>query len=601
MGGILMRKKVLSLLLASTMVFSIAACGSDASSSTSTSGNAPASTTTQTGGSSEATAEATAAPKDREEVTLSAFIMQSVTGESGIWTGWGAQKLYDDLKIKIDFDPTGNEVETKLQQYLVAGQLPDLIGLKGLDQAQLAMDADMLLPLDEYKDRLPNIFNNECYASAVSYSQDYTSNDTGKLYIMPTAIGPTAYNSLNWVPLLQWDAYKQAGCPEINTLEDYLDAVEAMVAIKPTTETGEKTYGFSLFSDWDNVSALEISTLSFMYGIDTEYVSPLMETNIMTKETKSLLAEDSFYKRALQFYFEANQRGLLDPDSMSQTYSDVDQKFSAGRVMFSWFSWLTGSYNSKENQNGDNGTVDGMANVVAKDMKLYNAPNQTIGRNWYFAISKDCSNVDAALDLLNWMYDPAICQYLTNGPQGVTWDYADNGEPTVINWNIVDNKTELLMPEEVGGGAFQDGALAFNTYGPQAALEMPDGYSLSYRYWPSTLTRNPTTMKSEVAEKLQDNKYVLADYLYDHNMIAESTQAVNMITPASDDLEITVTQIGEIVKKYSWQMVYAKDQAEFDKLWSEMLTQAQGLGLDSVTEYYTSEWNKALEIVAHYE
>ena len=58
--------------------------------------------------------------QSREEVTLSAFIQQSVTGESGIWQGWGAQKLHDDLNMKINFDPTGNEVESKLSQYLVA-------------------------------------------------------------------------------------------------------------------------------------------------------------------------------------------------------------------------------------------------------------------------------------------------------------------------------------------------------------------------------------------------------------------------------------------------------------------------------------------------
>ncbi|MBR3644648.1 MAG: hypothetical protein IKN57_14230, partial [Parasporobacterium sp.] len=281
-----------------------------------------------------------AAAEEREETTISAFVMQSVTGESGIWEGFGAQKLYEDLKIRIDFDPTGNEVETKLQQYLVAGDLPDLIGLKALDQAQLAMDADMLLPLDEYKDQLPNIFENEIYANAVKYSQDFTSNDTGHLYIMPTAIGPTSYNSYNWVPLLQWDAYKNAGLPEVGTLEDYLDVVAKMVEYKPATDAGEKVYGFSLFSDWDNLTALEISTLSFMYGIDTEYVSPLMETNILTLETKSLLDDDSFYKRALKFYFDANQRGLLDPDSMTQTYDELSAKMSAGRVMFSWFSWL---------------------------------------------------------------------------------------------------------------------------------------------------------------------------------------------------------------------------------------------------------------------
>ena len=323
-----------------------------------------------------------------------------------------------------------------------------------------------------------------------------------------------------------------------------------------------------------------------------------METNVITKETSSLLADDSFYKRALKFYFEANQRGLLDPDSMSQTYADVDAKFSAGRVMFSWFSWLTGSYNSQNQNNAEK--VDGLASVVADDMKLYNAPAQTIGRNWYFAISKDCENVDAALEFLNWLYDPEICAYLSNGPQGVTWDYDENGEPYIINWDIVDNKTELLMPEEIGGGAFQDGVYAFNTLGPQAATVTESGYTLSYRYWPTTISRNPSLMKQEVNE-MMGGVNALAEYLYANDMVADSTQAVNMITPATDDLEITVTQIGEIVKKYSWQMVYAADEAEFEELWSTMTEQAKALGLDQVTEYYTAEWEKALELVKEYE
>ena len=111
-----------------------------------------------------------------------------------------------------------------------------------------------------------------------------------------------------------------------------------MVELKPYTDSGEKVYGFSLFSDWDKYSALEIAALSYFYGIDTEYVSPLMETNVVTKETNCILREDSFYKRALRFYFMANQRGLLDPDSMTQSYSSLDKKFSEGRIMFSRLS-----------------------------------------------------------------------------------------------------------------------------------------------------------------------------------------------------------------------------------------------------------------------
>lgn len=585
-------KKGLALLLCVAMAVSCAACGSDDGGTTTTGGSGG---TTQGGETSD--------DGTREEVTLTMFSQQSVTSESGIWQGWGAQKLYEDLTIKLDLYPTGNEVEQKLNQYLAGGSLPDIIGFKGLDQAQLAMDADMLLPLDEYKELLPNIFENSYYEDAVGYSQEYTSNGTGHLLIMPTAVGPASYNAYNWVPLLQWDAYKKIGMPEINTLEDYLDVVEQMVAVKPVTENGEKVYGFSLFSDWDKYTALEVSTLSFFYGIDTEYVSHLMETNVITKETESILRDDSFYKRALKFYFDANQRGLLDPDSMTQTYSNVDAKYSAGRIMFSYFSWMTGSYNSTSSGHVNNEEApDGYASVLAKDMKLYDAPDQTIGRNWYYAISKNCKDVERACEFLNWLYDPEVIAYLSNGPEDLLWSYDENGEPKVKDpegWEVIDKKTEALMPEEIGGGAFQDGVYAFNTLGISACTIMENGYSNSYRYWPSTLTRNPTLMKLEVNEWLGAD--TLAEYVIANDMVAKSTQAVNMITPISDELEMVVSQIGEIVKKYSWQMIYAEDEAEFETLWLTMQTEAEGLGMAQVVEYYENEWAKALEIVKDYE
>jgi putative aldouronate transport system substrate-binding protein len=590
--------KLLALILCVTMVFGLVACGTKKEVATDATATTEESTVEATTEEAAATVEETA----KEETTLTAFIQQSVTSESGIWQGWGAQKLYDDTKIKVDFAPTGNEVEQRLQQYLVSGSMPDIIGFKGLDQAQLAMDADMVLNLSDYKELLPNLFENEGYQDAIAYSEKYTSNDTGNLLLMPTAIGPASINAYNWVPLLQWDAYKQIGMPEINTLEDYLDVVEKMVAIKPETENGEKVYGFSLFSDWDKYTALEVSTLSFFYGIDTEYVSHLMETNVTTKETTSILDENSFYKRALKFYFDANQRGLLDPDSATQTYSNVDAKYSAGRVMFSYFSWMTGTYNTPEAGNVNNEeSADGYASVLASDMKLYDAPDQTIGRNWYFAISKDCKDIERACELLNWLYSPDVEQYLYNGPEGGIWNYSGTGEPQVTDpdgWNVVDKKTEPIMPAE-GGGSLQDGTYAFNTLGMQASTVMDNGYTISYRYWPTTLTRNPTLMKQEVNAMLGAD--TLADYLNANNMVAKSTQAVNMIPTISDEMEMTVSQIGEIVKKYSWQMIFAKDESEFNSLWEKMVEESKGLGIDSITEYYKQAWTDALNVVKEYE
>jgi hypothetical protein len=543
-------------------------------------------------------------PGAGQEVTLTAFVQQSVTSESGIWQGWGAKKLYDDLKIKIDFYPTNVEVEQKLQQYLAAGDLPDLIGFKALDQAQKAMDAETLLALEQHADKLPSLFKSGYYDKALAYARDHRSNGAGHVFLAPTGVGPTGYNSFNWQPMLQWDAWKKAGSVIPKTLEDYLTVVEAMVKAKPATPAGEKVYGFSLFSDWDKYSARQVSTLSFMYGIDTEYVSDLMETDVVTKRISSILDDNSFYRRALTFYFNANQRGLLDPDSMTQTYANADAKYSAGRVMFSHFSWLTGTYNAAASGYVNGNPPDGYAAVTADDMKLYVAPEQTIGRDWHFAVNKNTKRLNEALALLNWMYDPAVLAYLVNGPEGLIWEIDPaTKEPLVIEkpevTAIFEKNSEPHMPAALGGGAFRDGTYAFNTMGLQASVSMPNGYTLGYRYWPAYINRNPTQLRLEM-NKVFGAKNV-EEYVAPRGQKANSTQAVNMVTPVSGDLEMLVVQIGEVVKKYSWQMVYASSQSQFNSLWNQMKAEANSLGLARVNQYYTDQWNRALQLVSRYE
>ena len=164
---------------------------------------------------------------------------------------------------------------------------------------------------------------------------------------------------------------------------------------------------------------------------------------------------------------------------------------------------------------------------------------------------------------------------------------------------IFEKNSEPHMPAETGGGAFRDGMYAFNTLGLQAAVQMPGGYTLGYRYWPSYISRNPTNMRREWRTRFGVN--FLEEYAAPRNMKANSTQAVSMITPVSGDLEIAIAQIGEVVKKYSWQMVYAPSQAQFNALWNQMKTEANGLGMARVVQYYTSEWSRALQLVSKYE
>lgn len=539
------------------------------------------------------------AARKEKDATVTAFIQQSVTTDSGTWSGWAANKLYEDTNITVEFYPTGSFVEEKLKQYMASGTIPDIIGFRGLDQAKLFIDADLLLPLNVYEEILPSLFQTPEYRYAIDYSQENMSNDNGDFLLMPVSIGPMSPGNHNWLPMLQWQPYKKAGMPKIETLEDYLDVVEAMLQTQPYTETGEKIYGFSLFRDWDEYSALEVAALSFLYGIDTEYVSPLMETNVITKKTTSILEENSFYKRALHFYYEANQRGLLDPDSRYQTFTNLNKKYSEGRIMFSWFSWLTGSYNAEASGHVNHESLpNGYVALPAEDMKIYEAADQTVGRNWYLAINKNSLNIEKACEFLNWLYDPAVEAFLYNGPEGVTWEKDAEGNPYITEdgWNMIENKTEDLMPNNEG--SFNDGLAPFNSLGLQAAA-IRDGHTMSYRYWDSTNQKNRTELDKEVFSFYGTDS--LKDYLNENDMFAKSTIAVNMISAVPSELGKKISEIGQIVRSISWDMVYAKDEAEFEQLWEGMVEKAKECGMEEVITYYETEWKEALKIAQKYE
>lgn len=540
------------------------------------------------------------AKDDRKEDTtvLTTYIQQSVDSDLGIWEGWGADKLYKDTNIKLDLYPTGTEVDQKLKQYISAGTMPDIIGFRDFNQAKLAMDAGLLLPLDAYKDSLPAIFTNDVYKSAVAYTKDNQSNGTGRLYIMPSAIGDAAYNAYNWVPMLQWKPFVAAGKQQPRTLEDYLDIAAAMVKEKPYTDDGKKVYGFSLFSDWDTYSALEVAALSFFYGIDTEYVSPLMETNVTSKQTASILHDESFYKRACHFYFEANRRGLLDPDSMTQSYTRLTEKYNEGSIMFAWFSWLREGYNLGR-ENADD--PDGYVAVPASDMKIYEAHDQVLGRNWYYAISSQCKNVDKALEFLNWFYSPEKESYLYNGPEGYAWEYDDDGEPELTDEGrkVITDKEKDLMAID-GGGSFNDGTKPFGDMGIIAASRLGNGHSISYRYWPSMLSlENDTKLQREVSDYWGDG--LLAEYLHRNKMTAKSTIAVNLMPAVPEDITKKSEGIGEVVRRASWDLIYADSEEEFKRIWSEMCEHADTLGMDAVEAWYQQAWKQAVEKAAKYE
>ena len=53
----------------------------------------------------------------------------------------------------------------------------------------------------------------------------------------------------------------------------------------------------------------------------------------------------------------------------------------------------------------------------------------------------------------------------------------------------------------------------------------------------------------------------------------------------SGDIKTKRSQCGEVIKEYSWKMVYAEDENTFKSLWQEMKDKIKGFGYDEVLAY----------------
>ena len=95
--------------------------------------------------------------------------------------------------------------------------------------------------------------------------------------------------------------------------------------------------------------------------------------------------------------------GIFDPDSATQTFSDVASKYADGRVYYSLFSWLgPAHYNTEERV----AQGKGMFAVAAKDQKNITYGLSVYGKNRIWAIGAKAKHPERIMAVINWLATP---------------------------------------------------------------------------------------------------------------------------------------------------------------------------------------------------
>lgn len=542
--------------------------------------------TSCTGGDAQQQEAITSFPdKWDEEITIDVF--DGLANYMGVQQGWFADIVKEkfNMKLNVIAPNVAGGGDTLYNTRVSAGNLGDLIitdkgeKLDELIQGGLVMDSAPFYPAMK---------NAEEFDTAVEHLNDGKDG----VYAFPTSVSslkptePSEGLDPTFGPYVRWDLYKQLGYPELNTLEDLLPVLKAMQDLEPTAPNGGKVYALSLFKDWDGNMMVTAKQPTTFYGYD-ELGFVLAKAD--GSDYQGILDDDGQYLRALKFYQEANKLGLVDPESTTQNYDTMWSKVQNGQVLFSWWPWLgQAAYNTDANT----AAGKGFQLAPVKDLEIFSYGAEAYGGKQVIAIGSKAKDPERIAAFIDWLYS-AEGTYANNsqtmgaaGPQGLTWDLDDSGQPVLTDLGKqAFISGEAQVPEEWGGGSYADGASALNlTVVLPVDTDEATGLPFSYKAWPSYQELVKTPLSEDWAAKMGGAATTM-DYLKADDQLLVAPGASFTTPTDSSEIETLRNQVKAVVVQYSWQLAFAADDAEFDRLAAELRETAQGLGYDKVFEF----------------
>lgn len=564
------RRKLISVLLAATMMAAMfAGCGSDAA-STDAKENADGADSTEAGGVKEFTAFF-AVPGS--EINDDNEIQQIIADKTGV-------------KVKETW-LTGQTAEEAVGMMITGGELPDFI-CGGSGQSQL-YDADVLVALDDYLDDYPNIKN-----FFTQQQWDQLRQDDGHIYWIPQFSNIkgeekvcTHNDEAFWIQarVLKWADY-----PEIRTMDQYFDLIERYNEANPTMEDGTENIPYTILCDDWRYFCLE-NAPQFLDGYPND------GSCIVDPETLTVIDYNTT-DTAVKYFQKLNeeyQKGIVDPESFTQTYDEYIAKLSTGRVLGMIDQWWDFAYTA-----GDAIKQAGLDAQGCDYIPLPITIDESVKNQWHcsggvlnvsdgLAITTSCEDVEGALQFVDDLLTQDIHNLRFWGVEGVDYNVDENGEFY---------RTEEQRTRGVDT-AYKASHTCTYSYFPQYSGTSDDGINAN----------KPDGQANEFFDGLNDDvkeafsAYGAETYV---DMIG-TNEAPGAWYPMwsysnsfTTDTEggMAWNKIGEIKHEYLPQVVMAKD---FDAAWAEYMEAYNSCDPEAFIGELQTELDKRMEEAAKYE
>jgi multiple sugar transport system substrate-binding protein/putative aldouronate transport system substrate-binding protein len=519
-----------------------------------------------------------------EPITIDVF--DGLANYQGIQSGWFGKIVEDkfNMKLNVIAPNVAGGGDTLYNTRVAGGNLGDLIVTDKGEKMDELVQGGLLLDASKYYGSMKNVGT---YDAAVKKLNDGKDG----VYGFPTQVSslkPTDSSEgidPTFGTFVRWDYYAELGYPQVNTLEDLIPVLKQMQDAHPKADNGKPIYAVELFKDWDGNMMVMAKQPACLYGYD-EMGFVLAKAD--GSDYQSIVDSNSAYVRSLQFYFDANQAGLVDPESTTQNYDTMFSKYQNGQALLAWWPWLAQSaYNTTDNM----AAGKGFELLPIADQKVFSYGAEVYGGKQIFAIGSKAKDPARIAAFVDWLYSPEGVRASGSqtmgaaGPEGLTWEVKD-GKPVLTDFGskAILGGGEAEVPAEWGGGKYSDGVSALNATTVLPIDTDPETkLPYNYKYWPSVQEATKTQLSDDWSSHM-DGATSTMDYLTKKDQVLVGPGSGYAAPTDSSEIETIRNQVKASIVEYSWKMVFAKDQAEFDSLLKKMQDTVKGLGYDKVLE-----------------
>lgn len=504
-----------------------------------------------------------------EVITLDVY--SQLANYSGMQTGWIADILKEKFNVKLNIIPEGDGVyETRME----SGDLGDIVvWANDYDKYPNAVRAGLLYDWND-EDLLTEYgsYIKENMPDALKKNQELTAtitdgaSDTLYGFGHNVATSSEDHDSFFYTWDVRWDLYKELGYPKIKDLDDFEELMKDMVKLCPKDDSGNKTYAISLWPDWDDAMVMYVKAMATAYyGYDELGIGLYDSTN---GEYHDALEENGPYLQMLKFFNNLYQDGLVDPDSMTQTYDKMIEKVQNGGTMFSIFNYSGQlAYNKKDHTEA--GKMMYCLKPEDASPIVYGMNPQGGDRIW--SIGAKSEYPELCMEVINWFCTPEGRLTMDYGPQGLCWDY-DEDKNTYFT--ELGKKCNTNKNTKLGGdyeGSFQDGCLQIvnTTWSVDASNPESNGETYNSDNWKSNLEEAKTDIEQDWRDKtgckgindyMEGGKYTVAP--------GTSYSKSEM----DQELKTTWSQVTDEIVNGSWKAIYANTDAEYNKIVQDMIS-----------------------------